>query len=106
MVAGGLEGLGLRVTQALTYRSDVSIRVLVPPDTDVTRCRALSGKDIQVFDGHLTDTSLLYHATKGVDTVISTILGIDQKYLLDMFVANGVSRFVPSCHTPTPAPCG
>lgn len=95
--------MGLRVTQALTHRPDISIRVLAPPDTDITGCRELSGKEIQVFDGCLTDTSLLYHATKGVEAVISTVRGIDQKYLLDMSVANGVSRFVPSCYTPDPA---
>ena len=109
LIAGGSGKFGFKIARALSYRSDAKVRVLVQSgsisDADIENLRWLSDRDIAIFEGDLNDASSLNPAVEGVDAVISAVKGgartmVDgQKNLLDVSLANQVSRFIPSDYT-------
>lgn len=106
LVVSGAGNFGFKVASALTYRSDVKVRIFLQPNSaseiNMRRLRWLSNKDVEIIEGNLNDTNSLNTATKDVDAVISTVKGgpeiiiEGQNKLLEVSVENNVTRFIPS----------
>jgi uncharacterized protein YbjT (DUF2867 family) len=120
LLVGGTGRFGRRLARALVARRDVSLRLLVRPDRDVSDLAGLRDRWATVVEGDLSDESSLEAALDGVHTVISAVSGgpevvVDgQLHLLRVARRQGVRRFVPSDYgadhaalptgTPVPAP--
>lgn len=103
VVAGATGHLGSLIAEALLEKPDVTLRVLVRPQS-VEKLAGLRDRGVEIFEVDLEDDGIaeqLDKAMKGADTIVSAVVGPDamlggQIRLLEAARRAGVRRFIPS----------
>jgi len=103
LVVGATGNLGRLVVEECLKKSNIVVNVLVRnPNSNPELCQAVQDSGGKCLRADVTNPESLRDCTKGIHTVISTLMGDNetmingQKNLLDDALKNGVERFVPS----------
>jgi len=103
LIVGATGRLGEQITRQCLKRPNLRVNILVrDPSKNKELCQEVEKAGGKCIQGDITKPETITDCTKGIHTVISTVIGSNevvldgQKNLLDDALKNGVKRFVPS----------